>query len=660
MEFTQSQKLQDAIQAMLVRYNARDFARAEQLARALTVSHPHEILPWKVLGAVLKLTEQLEAALVPMQHAVALNGNDAEAHNNLGIVLKDLGRLSEAEDSYHQAIVLNPGMAEAHNNLGNVLMTHANFQSAAECFKEAIRLKPAFADAHYGLGNVLQRSGQLTAAEKCYRAAIQIKPNYAEAFVNLGATLRDQGRLQEAEAMSHEALRLRPDLARAQSNLGNVLKDLGRLLGAVACYREAIRLKPDDTNAYSNLLFSLNYVEALSAEAALHEAKHYGASVSARALPKFSAWATNPDPRKLKVGFVSGDLRNHPVGYFMEGLIKRLDSDQFELYAFPTHHREDALTQRVKPYFREWVPIFALSDADAAEAIHERGIQVLIDLSGHTAHNRLPVFAYKPAPVQASYLGYFATTGLLEMDFFIGDPTMAPAAERQHFAEKTYPLAESWLCLTPPGALVPIEPLPALNNGYVTFGCFGNLGKMNDAVVKLWARLLQQVPTAKLCLKAKQLAEPNVVASVQARFAVCGVSSERLILEGSVSRDAYYEAYNGVDVVLDTFPYPGGTTSVDALWMGVPVLTLKGDRFLSHLGESIAINAGQDDWIAQDQDDYVRKAVAFVADLERLADVRSRLRARVQESPLMDAERFARNFGAALWDLWAIAGNQRQ
>jgi len=656
----QNQVLQDAMTALIASYNARDYVLAEQQAKALTLSHPNQPLPWKVLGAVLKLTGQLEAALVPMQQAMALNVNDAEAHNNLGIVLKDLGRLAEAEASYRRAVALNPAIAEAHNNLGNVLMTHAKFEAAAQSFKEAIRLRPDFADAHYGLGNVLQRSGQLTAAEDCYRAAIQIKPNYAEVFINLGATLKDQGRLQEAEAMCREAARLRADLARAQSNLGNVLKDLGRLPEAVACYREAIRLKPDDTNAYSNLLFSLNYVEALSPEAALHEAKCYGAVVSERAVPKFSAWAKNPDSRKLRVGFVSGDLRNHPVGYFMEGLIQRLDPAQFELYAFSTHHKEDALTQRVKPYFREWVPIFVLTDADAAKAIHERGIQVLIDLSGHTGHNRLPVFAYKPAPVQASYLGYFATTGLPEMDFFIGDPYMAPAAEWSHFTEKTYPLAESWLCLTPPEALVPIEPLPAFKNGYVTLGCFGNLGKMNEAVVSLWSRVLQQVPTARLCLKAKQLAEPKVAADVQSRFAVCGIGSERLILEGPAPRDAYYQAYNGLDIVLDTFPYPGGTTSVDALWMGVPVLTLKGDRFLSHLGESIAMNAGQPDWIAQDQDDYVKKAVTLAADLKRLADVRSRLRARVQESPLMNAERFARNFGAALWDLWAMAGNQRQ
>ena len=648
-----SQVLQEALEALLASYNARDFKEAEQQAMSLTERYPSHPLPWKVLGGVLKMTGRGEAALGPMQESVRLDANDAEAHNNLGVTLKELGRLAEAEASYRRAIDINPNLASAHNNLGNLFTLQANFAAAQACFAEAIRLKPDFANAHYNLGLAHQNCGQLIEAEQSYREALRLASDYAEAYINLGAVLKDRGQLSQAAEMFREAIRLRPVLARAHSNLGNVLKDLGDLPAAIASYREALRLNPADTKVGSNLLFSLNYSELLSPEAALLEARRYGDWVSSKSVPKFTAWAANPEAKKLRVGFVSGDLRNHPVGYFIEGLIQNLDPCQFELYAFTTHHKTDELTERVKPFFKAWEPIFALSDADAAKVIHERGVQVLIDLSGHTAHNRLPVFAYKPAPVQATWLGYFATTGLPEMDFFIGDPIMAPECEAGHFTERLCRLAETWLCLAPPDNAVPVAPLPAVKNGYLTFGCFGNLAKMNDAVVALWSRVLLAVPGAKLFLKAKQLAESKMMDAVRARFARHGIAQDRLLLEGPTSRSDYFQAHNRVDMVLDTFPYPGGTTSVDAMWMGVPVLTLKGDRFLSHLGESIATNAGQPEWVAHDADDYVNKAVAFTKDIEALSGLRGRLRTQVMQSSLMQPKRFAGHFGQALWDMWA-------
>ena len=241
------------------------------------------------------------------------------------------------------------------------------------------------------------------------------------------------------------------------------------------------------------------------------------------------------------------------------------------------------------------------------------------------------------------------------MDFILGDPHMSPQNERHHFTEKVWSLAETWLCLTPPGQPIQISTLPALTNDYVTFGCLGNLSKMNDQVFKTWSDVLQRVPNSKLFLKSGQLGDPQMIDAVQRRFISQDISADRLILEGPSSRTAYYEAYNRIDMILDTFPYPGGTTSVDALWMGVPVLTLKGDRFLSHLGESIATNAGQTDWIAQDCDDYVNKAIALVSDIQSLAALRGSLRDQVLRTPLFDTQRFARNFGDALWGMYASA-----
>lgn len=653
LEQSHNQPLQEALETLIACYNARDFQGAEQQALSLTERYPNHPVPWKVLGGVLKITGRAAAALEAMQQSVKLDTNDAKAHNNLGVTLKELGRLAEAEASYCRALEINPGLASAHNNLGNLFILQARFLEAQACFAEAIRLNSDFANAHYNLGLAHQNCGQRTEAEHCYREALRLAPNYAEAYINLGAILLDRGQLVSAAEMYREAIRLRPDVARAHNNLGNALKDLGDLPGAMASYREALRLNSADTKAGSNLLFSLNYSELMSPADALLEAKRYGDGVSSTAVPKFTAWPVNSDVKKLRVGFVSGDLRNHPVGYFIEGLIRYLDPAQFELCAFTTHHKVDELTERLKPFFSAWVPIFGLPDADAAKAIYERGVDVLIDLSGHTGHNRLPVFAYKPAPVQATWLGYFATTGLPEMDFFIGDPIMAPEREAGHFTERLCRLAETWLCLAPPDDAEPIMALPALSNGCITFGCFGNLAKMNDAVVALWSRVLLAVPGAKLFLKAKQLAEGKMMDAVRARFARHGIGLDRLLLEGPTSRSDYFQAHNRVDMVLDTFPYPGGTTSTDALWMGVPVLTLKGDRFLSHLGESIATNAGQHTWVAQDQDDYVNKAVAFANDIKALSALRARLRAQVLQSPLMQPERFARHFGEALWAMWA-------
>jgi len=293
-----------------------------------------------------------------------------------------------------------------------------------------------------------------------------------------------------------------------------------------------------------------------------------------------------------------------------------------------------------------------LDDAAAAQLIHDDGVHVLIDLSGHSAHNRLPVFAWKPALVQVSWLGYFATTGVAEIDYLIADPWTLPEKEEQYFTEKIWRLPETRMCFTAPAAEVAVSALPALRNGYVTFGCFNNLTKMNDAVVALWARVLAAVPGSRLFLKAKQFTEEAVRQATIERFAAHGVGGERLMIEGPESRAAYLAAYQRVDVVLDPFPFTGGTTSAEALWMGVPVLTLAGERLVSRQGVGLLMNAGLSDWVAADADDYVRRAAAHAADLESLATLRSRLRAQVLASPVFDAERFARHLENALWENW--------
>jgi predicted O-linked N-acetylglucosamine transferase (SPINDLY family) len=346
------------------------------------------------------------------------------------------------------------------------------------------------------------------------------------------------------------------------------------------------------------------------------------------------------------------------VGYFLEGVLAALTSQasgRLALYAYPTRVFSDEISQRLRAHCRGgWHSAVGLSDEALAGRIREDGIDILVDLSGHTAHNRLPVFAWKPAPIQVSWLGYFATTGVAAMDYFLADPWTLPIEQEAYFTEKIRRLPETRLCFTTPEAKVEVSALPALVNGYITFGSFNNLSKMNDAVVQLWARVLHAVPSSRLFLKYKQLAEESVRQSTYARFSAHGIAADRLIFEDYAPRANYLTAYHRVDIALDPFPFPGGTTTVEALWMGIPVLTLSGERFLARQGVGLLMNAGLPQWIASDHDDYVALAVAHASDLNGLSALRSRLRQQVLASPIYDASCFAQHFEAALRDMWLI------
>lgn len=663
-----------------------DFEEALIAMHQAAALNPMDAQTYSNIGKILRDLGRLTEAEDFCRKSIKIGPTNAESYNNLAVTLRDMGKYADAEIMLRKAIEIKPDYAEAFCNLGSTLLNLSRFSEGKDCYaiavhlapmnahfqfclanalkkleclneaeisyKTAIKLNPQFQLAYQNLANTLMALNRFSEAEEFCRIALTLNKNDSQALSNLGAILCKLDRLHEAELSCRHAIQLNPALADAHSNLGSILTNLGRLSTAEASYREAIRLNPNYTAARSNLLFSLNYIESLSPEAALMEAQLYGALISSGTTPKFNTWFIEANPTKLKIGFVSGDLKNHPAGYFIEGLLKHFDQNKFEIYAFPTTPETDDLTERVKPHFKKWLPIYGKTDLEAATLIHAQGIQILIDLSGHTAHNRLPVFSYKPAPIQTSWLGYFATTGLPEMDYFLGDPYMSPQSDQHHFTEKIWNLAETWLCLTAPAQPILPSSLPALTNHYVTFGCLGNLSKMNDQVVKLWATILQKVPHSKLLLKSRQLADSKVISDVRNRFAMHEISIDRLVLEGSSSRTEYFQTYNKIDIVLDTFPYPGGTTSVDALWMSTPVLTLKGNRFLSRLGESIATNAGQTNWIAQDHDDYVNKAIKFASDIQTLAILRNTLRDRVLKTALFDTRRFAKNFEDALHGMW--------
>ncbi|TAM54051.1 MAG: tetratricopeptide repeat protein [Paraburkholderia sp.] len=569
-----------------------------------------------------------------------------------GLALQQAGRFADAAFVYRQILAADPNHADALHLLGLVAYHNGDYAEAIEWIMRALNQRES--EIFYGnLGNALSARGMRAAAVESFRQAIALKHDYVPAHNNLGNLLRDQGHFAEAVECFRTVIALKPDYAEAHNNLANALVDLGDLDAAIEAYRRAIALKPDLVEARSNLLFILSYRDDLSQADYLAEAAEFGRIATAKAKP-WREWLVplGPRPAPLRIGLVSGDLKTHPTGHFLESILAHLDRSRIELVAYPTRRLEDALTARIKPYFSAWTPLASMNDEQAAARIRDDRIDVLLDLSGHMNFNRLPLFAWRPAPVQASWLGYFASTGLPAMDYLLGDAHVLPPNAQAFYTERLWRLPDSYLCFTPPAEQVAIGPLPLASQGHVTFGCFNHLMKMNEGVVDVWARILHAVPHSRLFLKAKQLDDAPTRETTLARFAARGIDASRLTLEGRSPRAEYFAAYNRIDIALSPFPYPGGTTSVEGLWMGVPVLCRRGDRFLSNICASMLHSAGLVDWIAADDDDYVAKAVAFAADAPRLAVLRSSLRTALLASPLCDAARYARHLEAALEAMW--------
>ncbi len=605
-----------------------------------------------LLGVLAHQEGRPDHAIALVRQAIAINPTSLSYHSNLGGMLREIRRPDEAIICFRKVLELNPDHPEANYRLGSVLAQQERLDESIACFRLALELKPNHHEAYFNLGNVFARQGRLDEAIACFQTTIDLKPDHAETHNNLGAMHKELGQLDEAVDCFRKAILLKPDLSDAYSNLGNVLMGQMRVDEASAHYARALELKPDNFLAFSNQLFTQNYLVDQPPALLREKAWQYGVLATGHARPAFANWPDQTPGQPLRVGLVSSDLRSHPVGYFLEGLLRAADPARIAFLAFPSRHAEDELTARIKPHFQAWTPIHGLGDEAAARLIRDSGVQVLLDLSGHTGHNRLPVFAWRPAPVQATWLGYFATTGVAEIDYVVGDPHVAPPEEAGHFTETVWRLPEIYYCFTPPAVAVEVSDLPALAKGCLTFGCFNNLTKLNDTVLAVWARILHAVPRSRLLLKAPQLRDASVRASIHDRFAAHGIGAERLLIELPSSRADYLQAYHRIDIALDPFPYPGGTTSCEALWMGLPVLTRRGDRFLSHAGETILRNAGLPDWIAEDNDHYVARAVHFASDLDRLAHLRAQLRAQVLASPLFDAPRFARHFEDAMEGMW--------
>jgi protein O-GlcNAc transferase len=605
------------------------------------------------LGVLLFNQERFREAEIHFRDGLRERPEDPVVLNNIGLILLHFGRPAEAEASFSKVISLSPDNADAHNNLGMALKEQGMFEAAEQSLREALRLRPGDVRTLGNLGIVLRNQDRFLEAEAVYRQALAIDNASVTVLNNLGVLLRKQHRLTEAEGACRRALAIDPNNADALSNLGVIFIDRGYAAEAEHYFERAVIARPNFAAAHSNFLFTMNYGSTHSLAERVEAARRFGRMVSDTASGRFSTWLADFKPDRLRVGVVSADLRDHPVGFFLESILSKIDVTRMELFAYSNQREEDATSRRLREHFAAWRVIADHSDENVANAIRDDRINILIDLSGHSSENRLPVFARKPAPVQVTWLGYFATTGMAEMDYILADRGGVPHPDDWQFTETVWYLPQTRLCFTPPDLAVSVNELPAKANGFLSFGCFQNLLKINASTIRLWAAVLRALPSSRLVIQCPnrnaELAKQRLLGSFQQN----GISPDRVQFSEPMDREVYLLAYHAIDLILDTFPYPGGTTTCEALWMGVPTVTLAGQTMIERQGASLLMAAGLSEFVAENERDFVAIAVSYASNPEALGRLRRSLRDHVLASPLFDAKAFAGDFTNAMWEMWS-------
>jgi len=607
---------------------------------------------FNLLGAVLANQKNFDEAIENYQKSIEINPKYAQAYNNLGIVFHKKNKIEEAIENYKKAINLKNNFPEAFNNLGSAVRdSQKKKEEAIPYFEKAIQINPNYAEPFNNLGLIYQSLNFNERAIENYKKAVKIKPDFVEAYNNLAELLSEASEFEESLKSYKKILEIKPNSENTYNNLGNLLNSLGKYEEATTAYEKAIKIKPDFAIAHSNLLLNLNYEFNFDHNNYLKKAKEFKLNCSPK--KKISIkykYKKNPD--KLRIGFVSSDFGNHPGGYFSLSTLKELRKKNFELIAYSTADRNDELSANFRSIFAKWNSIEKIKDEKIVENILNDEIHILIEMQGHSGKNRLPLFIYKPAPIQVSWLSQ-GTTGISEIDYLIGSSYITPKNEEDHFVETIWRLPNITQCFTLPDFDLKINSLPAIKKNFITFGCVNKLNKINNKVISLWSKILISVNKSKLVLKTKGLENKSVYKNILDKFKKNNIEEDRLILIGeSKTRKEVLDIYNEIDIALDPFPFQGNTSTIEAIWMGVPVLVLKGDRFLSHFGESINSNLNMYNWIANNDEDYVDKAVKFSSDIQQLKQIRENLRSKALESPIFDFVKFGENFSEMLWKMW--------
>jgi predicted O-linked N-acetylglucosamine transferase (SPINDLY family) len=589
------------------------------------------------------------------RQALARHPGHPDILDYLGVLLLQDGRVDAAIEMLQAAVERAPTRVGLLSDLGSALQQKGELDRAIACFRRALALEPGFADGHYNLGNALTAKGEREEAAVCYRRALTLKPDHVRALHNQANLLHALGRASEALESLRRLVALDPNLPGAWATLGAISWSRGRLEEAAEAYRRSLACDPAQPKVHSDLIYLMTYNGLASEADILAEARRWE---SRHALPLAGLLpppANAPDPRRrLRIGYVSPDFRSHCVAHFIEPLLTRHDRAAFEIYCYAEVKKPDATTERLRALAHHWRDTVGRSDAEVATAIRDDGIDILIDLAGHTADSRLQVFGARPAPVQVTWIGFLGTTGLGAIDYVFGNPAMIPEAHRAHFAERVWDL-QAYCAFEHPIATPEPLPAPVLARGHVTFGCFNNAAKIRAPALAAWARILAAVPDARLILKSAPLGDPDTVAEFSRRLAALGIDPSRVEYRGASPFQDYLRSFGDIDIALDPFPANGGTTTRDTLLMGVPLVTLWGETFASRVGGATLAALELEELAAPTIDRYVEIAVALARDPARLASLRPEIRRRVDASPISDPAALTREVEVAfraMWQLW--------
>lgn len=607
------------------------------------------------LADCYKQLKQYENSIKYYDKCLEQQANDFNIYNNLGLVYFELQKFEIAIKNFKKCLELNKDFFLAYNNLGLVYLAKDEYEKAIYYFNKCISINGSFAGAYNNIGLALFKDQKVSNSILFFEKAIILDDKFYDAYINLAKAYKANSKysgaikiLSKLQNVSSSQL----DKASALSMLAQCYIHVGELSKGYDIYEESLKLSDESIDTFKNYIFSYNYNENFNFDKYIEIISRYKKSLKFNK-ENFNNFKSFDINKKLKIGFLSADFKKHAVGYQIYGVLKSFSFlKNFEIYLYYNDTKEDDLNLQFKSISCSWNDIKNLSDIELLNKIRSDGIQILVDLSGYTSGNRLEVFMQKAAPIQVSWAGYLSSTGLKEIDYVLADPYVVTKTEENKFFEKVFRLNHAWSTLTYPELVEVNNCTAAFKNKYITFGSFNNISKVNIKVINLWSRILVKNNSFKLYLKCSQFNDEEIKKKYQALFLEKGVFADQLIFEPDTERKILFESYNNIDIALDTFPYSGGTTSLEAAWMCVPILTKAGNSFLSKCGESININLGLNDWICKDEDEYFEKAINFSLDIDKLQLIKNNLKINRDKIKLFDHKLFADNLAESFIKMW--------
>lgn len=622
----------------LLALNERD--KAEQCLHMAISLKPDFSVAYYNLAVLKGLNGKTDEAIAGYQKAIALNKDYVEAYNNLGAIYRVQSKFDEALECFNKVVSINPNHFMAYANLSAVYMDKGKYDDSVVCAAKSISLNPNYPVAYHNLGLAYRWQDKQREAIDCFRKVIELDPAHVAAYNNLGAAYNKCGQYDEAVVCSKKAIALNPNDPASYAYLGAAWVSLGRIKEAIDCFREALRLNPDDVESHSDLIFCMDLYGGVDLAAMSAERKKWSERHELPLKAQIKAHGNRVDPlRRLRIGYVSADFYEHSASKVFGAMLLAFDRSNFDVFVYANNKKQDSVTQMFQKSVNAWRNIVGLSDETVTEMIRQDEIDILVDLSGHSAGNRLLVFARKPAPVQITAMGYATGSGMQAMDALFSSSSLIPFEEKDFYSEEVVYLPDVLSYLNSAGFPYTVD-LPALSNGFVTFGSFNRLAKISDEVFILWAKILSAVPNSRLMLKAQGLANESAKEYALNVFIKQGIDPERIsFLEGS-SWHEHLKAFNQVDISLDPFPQGGGVTTLESILMGVPALTLRWPTISGRSSASMLSHLGLNDWIAESFEQYVAIAVQKAGDRDALAALRLRLRPECSASVLEDSRRY--------------------